>query len=194
MCPLAAADRVPVGNAPARSPFRRAWGRRSSSCPAARRRRGRPPFVDDHAVDPPSAGFARGPGLSSVERNVCAAVVGLDHVERVVGIEPQVVVISVRNLDALVEGLSPVHRLEEVDVQAVHGVLVRGVGVDMNVVPGALPQVRVPVDAPEGIASVVRAVYPALVSLGLEETKTRFGFVGRRRRSTGRRRPREDRP
>ena len=88
-------------------------------------------------------------------------------------------VVPVRNLDALVEGLSPVHRLEEVDVQAVHGVLVRGVGVDMNVVPGALPQVRVPVDAPEGIASVVGAVYPALVSLGLEEDEDPVRIRGR---------------
>ena len=69
-----------------------------------------------------------------------------------------------RNADALGEGPAAVDGFVEADVQAVDRVLVLGVRVDVDVVPGALPQVGVAVDAGEALAAVVGAVETARVA------------------------------
>ena len=125
-----------------------------------------------------------GPTLSAVEGDIRAAVVGVDHVHRVLGIDPEVVVVAVGDADALGEGPAAVNGLVETDIQAVHRVLVVRVGEDVDVVPGALAQVRVAVDAVPGLAAVVGAVEAAGFSLGLDEHPDAVG-VRRRDRDRG---------
>jgi hypothetical protein len=60
----------------------------------------------------------RGPRAAAVERDVGAAVVALDHPARVVGRDPQVVVVAVRHRDRG-EGLPPVERAVEAGVEDV---------------------------------------------------------------------------
>ena len=101
------------------------------------------------------------PVLAAVVAHVGAAVVGLDHSLRVVRVDPQVVVVAVGCCDRF-EGLAAVLRAMEAHVQHVHGVLVGRVGVDPGVVPGALPQFALLVDALPGFAAVAGAEHAAL--------------------------------
>ena len=59
------------------------------------------------------------PGAAAVERHVGAAVVALDHALRVVGRDPEVVVVAVRDLD-VAEGFAVVRRTVHAGVQHVH--------------------------------------------------------------------------
>ena len=90
-----------------------------------------------------------GPALAAVEADVGPAVVRVDHVHRVVGVDPEIVVVPVRNLDALGERAAAIDGLVELHVQDIDGIFVVGVGVEVDVVPGTLAKRRVAVDAGE---------------------------------------------
>src|SRR6185369_12312896 len=105
------------------------------------------------------------PGGAAVGRHTGAAVVRLDHPQRVVGGDPEVVVVAVRGADRR-PALAAVLRLVELDVDDVDRVLVLGIGVDAAVVPGALAQVAALAHLLPGIAAVVRAEDPAVLGLG----------------------------
>ncbi len=68
-----------------------------------------------------------------------AAVVAVDDVQGIVGIDPQVMVIAVRVLADLHRRLAAVGRAEQRGVLHVDDVLVAGVAEDVRVVEGALP-------------------------------------------------------
>ena len=102
--------------------------------------------------------------LAPVIGDTGAAVVALDHAPRVLGVDPQVVVVAVWGGDA-VEAATSVGRLHEREVQAVDRLGVPGVGHDVAVVPGATEQRLVRADPLPGVASVLRAV-EATAALG----------------------------
>ena len=164
---LAAAHRVPVGNHPEAA----AGGHRDGGVVLLRTVDAVGPLVvHEDPVDLRGFLFHQaGPALSPVEGDIRAAVVGVDHVHRVVRVDPEVVVVAVRHADALGEGLAAVNGLVETHIQPVHGVLVLRVGVDVDVVPGALAQVGVAVDPGPAFAAVVRAVEAALFALRLDQ-------------------------
>src|SRR6185312_6101734 len=68
----------------------------------------------------------RAPGLAAIERHVGAAVIALDHVERVFGVDPDGVIVAVRGALGA-EGLAAVGALEPVLVADVDHVGVIGV-------------------------------------------------------------------
>src|SRR5687767_3412954 len=115
-----------------------------------------------------------GPGPAGVERDIGAAVVGLDHPLVVVGGDPEVVAVAVRDADVL-EGATPVTGPLELHVAGVDGVLVLRVGVDPAVVPGPLPERAAVVHPGPGIAGIVGAVDPARIGLDLGIDPARIG-------------------
>ena len=108
----------------------------------------------------------RRPGRAAVRRHARAAVVALDHALRILRIDPQVMVVAVRHADGR-ERLAAVRRLVERDVQHVDGVHRLRIGVDARVVPRALTQVAVLVDALPRAAGVVAAEQAAVLGLDL---------------------------
>ena len=105
-----------------------------------------------------------GPGLAAVERDVRAAVVRLDHPLRVVGGDPEVVVVAVRIGD-VPKRHATVRRAIQPRVHRPDRVGILGVGKDLHVVPGALAELVVTVHVLPGRAAVVRAVHAALLGL-----------------------------
>ena len=96
-----------------------------------------------------------GPGLAAVDRDVPAAVVAVDHPHRIVGIDPEVVVVAVPRPDRHVERLAAVGRFVEAGVQRVHRVLRFRVGENVRVVEGALAQLALVVHLRPRRAAVV---------------------------------------
>ncbi len=84
----------------------------------------------------------RRPRLAAVEGDGRTAVVAFDHPQRVLRVDPQVVVVAVRHRH-LRKGRAAVGRLEQVDVERPQHVGVLGVGEDMVVVPRPLREVGV---------------------------------------------------
>src|SRR4029077_7646517 len=101
------------------------------------------------------------PGPAAVVGDGGAAVVRFDHPQRVVGIDPEVVVVAVRDADAG-EALAAVLGVEEEDVGGVDPVVVLGVGIDVAVVPGALAELAVVAGLGPGLPRVARAEEPPL--------------------------------
>ncbi len=95
------------------------------------------------------------PGRPAVVGDVRAAIVPLDHAERVAGVDPQVVIVTVRRAD-LFKRAAAVGRFPEADVEDVDRVLVLGIGVDVRVVPGPLPERPIVVDPGPGGTAILR--------------------------------------
>ncbi len=104
------------------------------------------------------------PGHPAVVGDVGAPVVPFDHAERVARIDPEVVVVSVGCANPLV-GAAAVSRLMEAHVENVNRVLVLGIGVDVRVVPGPLPERPVIVYPRPSGARILRAEDTALLGL-----------------------------
>ena len=118
-----------------------------------------------------------GPALAPVEGDVRSPVVGLDHVHGVVGIDPHVVVVTMRHTDAVVESLAPIVGAEEAHVEHVHRVFLFGVCVDVGVVPRPLAERPVLVGAGPGFACIIGAKDPAV--LGFNDGPDAIGVDGR---------------
>ena len=86
------------------------------------------------------------PGLSTVEGDIGAAIIGVDHPQRIVRRNPEVVVVAVGDLDGRV-GPSTIDRFVEGDIENIDGVGADRVGVDVRVVPGTLTQIPALIDA-----------------------------------------------
>src|SRR5262249_14537583 len=95
----------------------------------------------------------RGPGPPAVEGDVGAAVVGIDHPVGVVRVDPEVVVVAVRDPDGRV-GPAAVVGAVAAGVEDIDRFGVLRVGVDPRVVPGALAQAVLGVDARPLLAAV----------------------------------------
>ncbi len=119
-----------------------------------------------------------GPGLASVEGDIGTAIVRFDQTIGVVGRDPQVVIVAMR-IDHVAERDPAVRGLEEVDLRRPHGVRILGVGKDLRVVPGPLPQLVVRVHVLPGGAAVVRPVHAARVRLDERPHPRRLGWRDR---------------
>ena len=118
-----------------------------------------------------------GPAVTGVEGNVPPPVIPVDHPVGIAGSDPEVVVVAVRNLNALVEALAGVAAPVEGCVQDVDHVRVLGVGVDAGVVEGPLAELSLVVRQGPRLAAVVGAedapilvlhdgVHPVLIHRG----------------------------
>ena len=95
-----------------------------------------------------------GPGLATVEADVCASVVAFDHAVGVVRVDPEILVVAVRRWDGT-ERLAAIDGLPALQVQNPDRVGVARVGEDVHVIPGTPPQVAVVTDHLPGVAAVV---------------------------------------
>ena len=102
-----------------------------------------------------------GPGLAAVHRDIAAAVVRVAHPLWIVGIDPEVVLVSVRRTDHMVEGFAAVVGAVEAGIERVHPVRIHRVGVHPGVVEGALAEFPLVVREPPGGAPVVGAEHAA---------------------------------
>ena len=104
----------------------------------------------------------RGPACASVRAHIGAAVVGLNHPVRIIGIDPQPVIVAMRNADRP-EGLSTivgaVHACVE-NVDTIHGA---GIGKNMRVVKGPLAVAAVIIHQCPVLASIIGAEQSAFV-------------------------------
>ncbi len=120
----------------------------------------------------------RRPRSACVERYVGAAVVALDHAARIVGVDPQIVVVAMTGGD-LAEAGAAVGRLPHLQIGDVDGVGMAGVGEDVGVVPGPVHQVAIGRDLGPARAEVVGAVEAGLVALGFDQRPDAAGAGGR---------------
>ena len=104
------------------------------------------------------------PGAAAVEADVGAAVVALNEIQRIVGVDPQGVVVTVRDADRP-EARAAVDRTPEHHVQDVDRVGVLRVGLEVGVVPRPLAQLAVGGHQPELLAAVVGTEEASLVVL-----------------------------
>ena len=108
------------------------------------------------------------PVLAAIQGNRDPAVVGRDHAPRISRINPQPVVVAVRNFD-LVEQVTAVGGLEGLDVHDVHDVFVSRVGEDVHVIPRPLPQAVTGIDKDPCFAAIVGPVQPAVGIVRFDE-------------------------
>ena len=97
-------------------------------------------LVERHAVELRGGLIVHGaPGAPAVARDGGAAVVALDHAVRIVGRDPQVVIVAVRRAK-VAERAAAVDRTVNAHIERVDRVGILRVGEDVRVIPGALPQ------------------------------------------------------
>src|SRR5688500_17834515 len=119
--------------------------------------------------------------IADVVGDGAAAVVAVDHVIGIVGIDPQIVMIAMGVLADLYRGLAAVGRSEQRRVLHVDDVLVAGIAEDVRVVERALPNRAGGVDQLPRSAGIVRYKQAAVlvfdqrvdaigVSFGIGET------------------------
>ena len=124
--------------------------------------------------------FLGGPGFAAVDRHVRAAVVRLDLDVRVVGVDPEVVVVAVGR-ELPLPGHAAVGGLEVALGQAPQRVRIGRVGVEVVVVEGAVPDRLEVAHLPPAVPLVIRAEHPAFVGRRLDE-HVDPGGIGRRDR------------
>ena len=103
----------------------------------------------------------RRPGCAGIVADLGATVVGNDQPARIIGRDPQIVVVAVRGIPRL-EGASTVRGDVVRHVHDVDAVGVLGIRIDAGVIPSALAQAPVRVEQFPGGAGIVRAVHAAV--------------------------------
>ena len=101
-----------------------------------------------------------GPGFAAVHRHATAPIVGRHHPGRVVGVNPEIVVVAVRNGDGFVELHTPIGRFIEAHIEAIDAVFVLWIGIDSGIIKRPLPQFSLLVNAlprHSGIVGTVNA-------------------------------------
>src|SRR5205085_1515773 len=126
----------------------------------------------DHVVEAIVGGYVidRSSGLiilaspcaAAVVRDRGAAVVAVDHVRWVDGIDPQAVMVAMRRAQ-YGKGAAAIGRAVKRSVEDVDGIHGFGIGEDVVEVPGALRVRGAGVDARPGVAPVVGAINSALL-------------------------------
>src|SRR5207247_8745119 len=118
----------------------------------------------------------RGPALAAVHGDRRATVVRLGHPQRIVRVDPEVVVVAVRRRDGRPR-LPAVFRLVESDVDDVDAVGIFGISIDARVVPGALAEVAAVAGLGPRLAAAARAEHAAFVRLddGVDVLRSRGG-------------------
>ena len=117
------------------------------------------------------------PVLAAIESYGDATVVGGDHAARVAGIDPQAVIVAVRNFN-FVEEMAAVGGFESLHVHHVNGVFIARIGDDVHVIPGALPQAVAGIDEVPGFAAVIGAIEAAIGIVGLDQGVDAIGIGG----------------
>ncbi len=105
-----------------------------------------------------------GPGLAAVERHVGAAIVGFDQALRVVGRDPQVVIVAVR-IGHVQERLAAVLGAKQAGVHGPDYVGILGIGENLVIVPRPLAQLVLVVDQRPRGARVIGAEHTAVARL-----------------------------
>src|SRR6266699_3842050 len=98
----------------------------------------------------------RGPGFAAIERHTGSSIMAHNDALGIVGIDPQVVVITVRRGDPG-KGIPAIVRFKAAFVEHPHGLRVLWVGKDVLVVPGTLAQVRLLAESLPRVTSIVGA-------------------------------------
>ena len=96
----------------------------------------------------------RGPTGAAVGGNGCPAVVAVDQTPRIVGINPEAMVITMRRVDG-VESLSAIDRSVRACVQDVNHIGILGIGEHVCVIPGALTVTPILIDEFPFLAPVI---------------------------------------
>ena len=142
---------VPFGNAVVRGPAGDAHGRvvLLGSVDVVRKI-----IVESDAIELRRGLILFRPAAAAIERDVGAAVVAFNHAIRIVGRNPQIVIVAMRYTDTR-EGATPVVRSIKSSVQHVNFVGVLRICVDARVIPRALPQIALLVGFCPGASAVV---------------------------------------
>ena len=123
-------------------------------------------FVRKLIVDPDAVDLRRRlvhlrrPGATAVSRDICAAIVRLDHDLAVFGIDPDVVIVAVRRAKRR-ERFATVGRFEETFGAGVDDVGISRIGAERRVVKRTLNQRALRIDQRPRLARVVRAIETA---------------------------------
>ncbi len=142
-------------------------------------------LVHGHAVELRGRLVAlAGPAAPTVERDRRPAVVALDHDVRVVGVDPQLVAVTVGDGGDGDERAPAVHGPVQQHVVDPDGVLVLRVGGHAHVVPRTVEELLLVGEPPPGVAAVVGAVHAALLVARLDDRPHAVG-VGRGDRDAG---------
>ncbi len=125
--------------------------------------------VGDHAVElRRRLVLLRRPARAAVEADVRAAVVRVDHHVVVGRVDPQVVIVAMRNAHGR-ERAPSVDRAHERSIEHDDRVLVLRIGKDLHVVPGASLDRAVLAQVLPAAAAVVGTIEPALAVLRLDD-------------------------
>ncbi len=116
-----------------------------------------------------------GPMSAAIERDGCASIVALNHATGVCGVDPEAVVIAMRDFD-FIESVAAVGGLVHFDVEDPDGVGIFGVGDDVHVIPGALGETIVGIDQLPFAAAIIGAIEAAF--LGFDESVHAIGVGG----------------
>jgi len=107
------------------------------------------------------------PRIAAIQADGNAAVVRSDHALRVLRVDPQAVIVAMRNFH-FIEAASAVGGLEELHVRHVDRVYILRIGDHVHVIPGALQQRMAAVYEIPGVAAIVGAIKSAAF-LGLDD-------------------------
>ena len=99
----------------------------------------------------------RAKGCAAVEGDVGPTVITLDHTLIVLGVDPEAVIIAVGGGNRF-PIFAAVGRFPEAQVADVNGIRILGIGVDMQVIPGAVTQILFGTLFGPAFAKVIRAV------------------------------------
>ena len=105
-----------------------------------------------------------GPALAAIQADCHAAIVAGNHAPGVLRIDPQSVIVAVRNFD-LVERASAIGGPEELHVEDVNRVRVLRIGDHVHVIPGPLVQAVTAIHQIPAVAAIVRAIEATLFRL-----------------------------
>ena len=121
-----------------------------------------------------------GPGRAAVKRDAGSAVVAFYHAQRILWVDPEVMVVTVGccDLGVILAAVAGFPHFEIVDIDRV-GIL--RIGEDMAIVPGALDEIPVIRDLYPGRAGIVRTIHTGAVAFGFDN---RPHAVGRRARNS----------
>ena len=104
------------------------------------------------------------PGAAAVSGDVRTTVVRFDHAHRIIRSDPDAVIVAMRRWNRRV-ALAAIGGAVETRVQEIHRVRILRIGKQVCVVPGALAQIIVLVDAHPGVAAIVGSKHAALFGL-----------------------------
>ena len=119
--------------------------------------------IGDHVIELGSGlVIFASPRLAAIERERDAAVVRRHHAPRILGINPQPVIVSVRNF-YFVKAASAVGGLVKINIEEVHRVGILRIGDHVHVVPRPLLKGAVVIDQFPGLTTIVGTVKPTFL-------------------------------